>query len=243
MFINRDSAPATTSRKPERTPAATCRSPESTRYYPTRLATTLTSDAPALPNSSLTSTTTSTTSNQSTAPPTQNEKGYIILETNYRLYAYTSSPLLISILSLFSDLKTRYPNLVTAKLTKTSTTRAIQSGITSEQIISYLLTHAHPILSTQNPILPPTVVDQIRLWQLEGERMEAHQGYLIKDVGGAEEYEKAVKYAEALGVLRERFDAKGWFFVSRMEQMGAYFKQVSQRRRAMGTRMDATMGR
>lgn len=209
-------------------------SPTSASYYPTRLATTLTSDAPALPN---------TASSSTTSTNTTNAKGYIIVETNYRLYAYTSSPLLISILSLFSDLKTRYPNLVTAKLTKTSTTRAIQSGITSEQIISYLLTHAHPILSTQNPILPPTVVDQIRLWQLEGERMEAHQGYLIKDVGGAEEYEKAVKYAEALGVLRERFDAKGWFFVSRMEQMGAYFKQVSQRRRAMGTRMDATMGR
>ena len=73
--------------------------------------------------------------------------------------------------------------------------------------------------------------------------MEAHQGFLIKDVGGDEEFEAAVRYAEALGVLRDRFDDRGWFFVSRMEQMGQYFKQQSARRREMGTRMDATMGR
>lgn len=213
-------------------------SPTSTSYYPTRLSTTLTSDAPALPNTASTG-----ALSTSTGPANTNNKGYIIVETNYCLYAYTSSPLLISILSLFSDLKTRYPNLITAKLTKTSTQRAIASGITSEQIISYLITHAHPILAGQNPILPPTVVDQIRLWQLEGERMTAHQGFLIKDVGSVEDYEAAVKYAEALGVLKERFPARGWFFVSRMEQMGAYFKQQSARRREMATRMDTTMGR
>ena len=205
-------------------------------YYPTRLSTTLTSDAPAIPNTS--------TNSSTLGPQHGNNKGYIIVETNYRLYAYTSSPLHISILSLFSDLKTRYPNLTTAKLTKSSTQKAITSGITSEQIISYLTTHAHPILSSQNPTLPPTVVDQIRLWQLEGERMTAHAGYLIKDVGGGEEYEQAVKYAEALGVLKERFDGRGWFFVSRMEQMGQYFRQVgAKRKREMGTRMDGVMGR
>ena len=205
------------------------RSPTSTRYYPTRLATTLTSDAPALTNSSLTSTTTTSTE----ASAQQQEKGYIILETNYRLYAYTSSPLLISILSLFSSLHTRYPNLITAKITKTSILAAIISGITSNQIISYLTTHAHPVLRHSTPILPPTVVDQIRLWQIEGERMTAWKGFLIRDVGSREEYEKAVQYAEALGVLRKEFRSRGSFFVTRMDQMGVYFKNQALRRRQL----------
>jgi len=204
-------------------------SPSSSHYYPTRLATTLTSDSPALPNNSTPSATGLTAS---TNPATgSDEKGFIIVETNYRLYAYTSSPLLISIISLFADLKTRYPNLITAKLGKRSIQQAIAAGITSEQIISYLTTHAHPVLRHATPILPPTVVDQIRLWQLEGERMTTYSGFLIKDVGGPEDYDKAVRYAEALGVLKKEFKNKGWFFVSRMDQMSAYFRNLHARRR------------
>ena len=77
----------------------------------------------------------------------------------------------------------------------------------------------------------PTVVDQIRLWQIEGERMDVHSGFLIKDVGSAEDYERAVRYADALGVLKKEFRNKGWFFVSRMDQMSTYFKGLSARRR------------
>jgi transcription initiation factor TFIIH subunit 4 len=207
------------------------RTPDSTRYYPTRLATTLTSDAPALLNSSLTSTTTTDIGTDSNTSQQQNEKGYIIVETNYRLYAYTNSPLLISILSLFANLQTRYPNLVTAKITKASILQAITLGISSQQIIAYLTTHAHPVLRHSTPILPPTVVDQIRLWQIEGERMTAWKGYLIKDVGSQEEYDKAVQYAEALGVLRKEFRSKGWFFVTRMDQMKVYFNNISARKK------------
>ena len=208
------------------------RNESSERYYPTRLATTLTSDAPALPNNSLTATTVGSDT-ATTHPTSEGEKGYIIVETNYRLYAYTNSPLLISILSLFTQLQTRYPNLITGKITKTSVLSAISMGITSQQIIAYLTTHAHPILLRQHPILPPTVVDQIRLWQIEGERMTSWQGFLIKmDAGGAQEdYDKAVAYAEALGVLRKEFRGKGYFFVSRMEQMASYFRAQALRKK------------
>ncbi|KAK3703688.1 RNA polymerase II transcription factor B 52 kDa subunit [Vermiconidia calcicola] len=205
------------------------RASDTTRYYPTRLATTLTSDAPALPNSL-----TSTTTTDGDSAGGNNERGYIIVETNYRLYAYTSSPLPISILSLFCTLQTRYPNLITAKITKSSIQSAIALGISSAQIITYLTVHAHPILrqNPSAPVLPPTVVDQIRLWQIEGERMTSWQGYLIKDVGDREAYEKAVAYAEALGVLRKDFRNKGWFFVSRMDQMGSYFRNLAVKRKA-----------
>jgi transcription initiation factor TFIIH subunit 4 len=208
------------------------RSETADRYYPTRLATTLTSDAPALPNSSLTATTTSTTAGGEAATA-DGERGYIIVETNYRLYAYTNSPLLISVLSLFVQLQTRYPNLIAGKITKNSVLSAIGMGITSQQIIAYLTTHAHPILRRQHPILPPTVVDQIRLWQIEGERMTSWQGFLIKMEAGStrEEYDKAVQYAEALGVLRKEFRTKGFFFVSRMEQMASYFRSQALKKK------------
>ena len=64
--------------------------------------------------------------------------------------------------------------------------------------------------------------------------MTAWKGYLIRDVGGREEYAKAVAYAEALGVLRKQFESKGMFFVSRMDQMTGYFKNLAMRRREAG---------
>lgn len=220
------------------------RTPQSKRYYPTRLATTLTSDAPALPNSSLTSTSISANPSSSTTTPatggggssssllnpSETEKGYIIVETNYRIYAYTSSPLLISILSLFANLKTRFPNMLTATLTKSSIQAAIAAGITSSQIIEYLTTQAHPVLRKQRPILPPTVVDQIRLWQLEGERMTATPGFLIHQLA-ADEYKPAVTHADTIGVLAWRDDANLRFFVTKFDQMQQYFRAAAQRKK------------
>lgn len=209
------------------------RSADSKRYYPTRLATTLTSDSPALPNSSL-SNASVPGAEPAASQATEAEKGYIIVETNYRVYAYTSSPLLISILSLFANLKTRFPNMLTATLTKSSIQAAISAGITADQIITYLTTQAHPILRKSLPILPPTVVDQIRLWQLEGERMKATPGFLIKEIGTADEYEKAVTYADTIGVLVWRDDKGGRFFVTKFDQMQQYFRAANARRREDG---------
>jgi hypothetical protein len=66
------------------------------------------------------------------------------------------------VLALFTTLRSRFPNLVVGQITRESVKRALQSGISAEQvgaqvvqhlsslkpmlakIISYLSTHAHP---------------------------------------------------------------------------------------------------
>ncbi|KAG8530039.1 uncharacterized protein KY384_005521 [Bacidia gigantensis] len=186
-------------------------------FYPTRLATTLTSDTSGLRSSSL-------------GTSSDRNRGFIVAETNYRIYAYTSSNLQIAILSLFSRLITRYPNMIAGKITRESVRNAIGMGITSDQIISYLTTHAHPqMLTKSSTILPPTVVDQIRLWQLEGDRMKATVGFLFKDFNSQPEYEAPCKYAEEIGVLVWKQDRERRFFVTRVEQVAAYLKGKSGR--------------
>lgn len=76
------------------------------------------------------------------------EKGYIIVETNYRVYAYTESKLQISLLALFTELLYRFPNLTVGVITRDSIRQALRGGITARQIISYLEQHAHPKVST-----------------------------------------------------------------------------------------------
>lgn len=197
------------------------RNKESTRFYPTRLATTLTSDAGALQNAS--------TDFDNALRSSRTGKGYIIIETNYRLYAYTSSLLQIAVLNLFSRLTTRFPNLVSGKLTKESVQRAIAYGIEASQIIDYLTAHAHPQMQKNNPVLPPTVMDQIRLWEYEGERIRTTTGYLMKDFNTEAEYKDLLDYAKSLGVLTWKSDAKRLLFVDRIEQISQYLTNKKRR--------------
>jgi transcription initiation factor TFIIH subunit 4 len=194
------------------------------QFFPTRLATTLTSDASALRSI--------TAGFESALSTGSGTAGFIIIETNYRLYAYTDSPLQIAVLALFTKLTTRYPNMVTGRVTRESVYRAISSGISSDQIITYLSTHAHPQLLKAaaakggGPVLPPTVVDQIRLWQIENERMKTTGGYLFKEFESQDEYKKLLKYADEIGVLTWVSKTEEKFFVSKIEQLKDYMKSL-----------------
>ena len=112
------------------------------------------------------------------------------------------------------------------------------------KILSYLVAHAHPQMKKnvggsrlyrvsrvnrmQNPIIPVTVQDQIRLWELERHRVKGQDGepakstqrgrltelagYLYKDFGSMNDYEVVVKYARELGVVLWENGQKRMFF-------------------------------
>ncbi|KAF8629954.1 hypothetical protein AX17_005520 [Amanita inopinata Kibby_2008] len=176
------------------------RKPSSRRFSPTRLATTLTSSSPLLPTSAGTS----------SGP----QEGFIVLETNYRLYAYTDNPLQTAVLNLFVSLKYRFPNLVVGSITRDSVKKALMSGISADQIISYLITHAHPQMRKNNPLLPVTVQDQIRLWELEKNRLRSDEGYLYTAFASQADYEYVLKYAKELEVVLWENPTKRCFFGS-----------------------------
>ncbi|XP_048346534.1 general transcription factor IIH subunit 4-like [Sphaerodactylus townsendi] len=135
---------------------------KSRRYYPTRLAINLSSGISGV---------TVDTHNQ----------GYIVVETNYRIYAYTDSELQIALIALFSEMLYRFPNLVVAQVTRESVQQAIANGITADQIIHFLRTRAHSVMLKQTPVLPPTITDQIRLWELERDRLRFSEGVYPKE--------------------------------------------------------------
>ncbi|KIJ14446.1 hypothetical protein PAXINDRAFT_135073 [Paxillus involutus ATCC 200175] len=188
------------------------RKASSKRFNPTRLATTLTSLSPPLPTSS-------TAGGARAGPGTSvalttgaGQQGFIVLETNYRIYAYTDNPLEIAVLNLFITLKYRFPNLVVGMLTRESVRKALSNGISAEQIISYLTTHAHPQMRKNNPLLPVTVQDQVRLWELERNRLKSAEGFLYKDFASQADYEYVLSYAKQLGVVLWENIAKRCFF-------------------------------
>ncbi|ODQ80569.1 hypothetical protein BABINDRAFT_160832 [Babjeviella inositovora NRRL Y-12698] len=219
----------------------------SRRFYPTRLATTLTSESMAMKTPAAAM---KEALKEEDAEPdkvnilSSTADGSVIIETNFKLYAYTTSPLLIAILNLFVHLKTRFANMICGQLTRESVRHALYNGITAEQIILFLENHAHPRMRRLGEeklnkrlefdrnnnikpaagaamdeyrleILPPTVVDQIKLWQLEMDRIQTWDGYCFSDFSNVQEFELLNAYAEEIGVLLWSDKNKKKFFITK----------------------------
>ncbi|KAM7540514.1 hypothetical protein Aperf_G00000032999 [Anoplocephala perfoliata] len=153
--------------------------------------------------------------------------GYILVETNFRLYAYTDSVLKTSLLSLFSKIRVRYPNLVVADITRESVREALLRGISSQQIISFLTSNAHPDMLRQTPILPPTLADQLRLWELERERFLAQDGCLYEQFTKNTDFEMVRDYAKSRNYLLWECPERRLMVVSKAghEDVRVFWKQ------------------
>uniref|UniRef100_A0A8C5G0B0 General transcription factor IIH subunit 4 n=1 Tax=Gouania willdenowi TaxID=441366 RepID=A0A8C5G0B0_GOUWI len=107
----------------------------------------------------------------------------------------------IALVALFSEMLYRFPNVVVAQLTRESVQQAIANGITAQQIIHFLRTRVHPVLLSQNPVLPPTITDQIRLWELERDRLQFTEGVLYNQFLSQADFEVLRDRAQGLGCL------------------------------------------
>ena len=56
------------------------------------------------------------------------------------------------------------------------------------------------------------MTDQIRLWEMEKNRLESTAGYLFRDFVTSQDYLMVVKYADELGWVVWRDDMKRMFF-------------------------------
>jgi transcription initiation factor TFIIH subunit 4 len=67
--------------------------------------------------------------------------------------------------------------------------------------VSSIMAFARPSSTAQDPLLPPTVTDQIRLWELEKKRVLDASGYLYEDFRAAADFNLVKDYAQQLGVV------------------------------------------
>jgi transcription initiation factor TFIIH subunit 4 len=148
----------------------------------------------------------------------QETSGYIIVETNYRVYAYCdtrNNPLQVALLNLFVDVQYCLPNLAVGLITRESVLNALRVGISSTQLLGYLYQRAHPEMQKNNPVLPETVVDQVRLWEKERNRITAQSGALLKGFQSEPDYRTCKAEAEKMGGLLYHVDTKQVLVVSR----------------------------
>lgn len=84
----------------------------------------------------------------------------LIMETNHKLYFYTKDPLQIAIISSFTQITCKFPNMIGGQLTGSSVALAFKKGITANQLIEYLKS----LIGTATS-MPMVIEDQIRVWE------------------------------------------------------------------------------
>ncbi|WVQ73426.1 hypothetical protein IAR50_002998 [Cryptococcus sp. DSM 104548] len=168
----------------------------SDQFWPTHLATSLCSGDSAAINTQ-----------------TADDKRFLILETNYKIYAYTSNDLEIAILNLFVDIRIRYPNLVVGKLDRQHVKAAMDKGISAHQIIAYLASHAHPqMYNSPPPLLHPTIVDQLHLWDSERHRLQMEETVMY-EFFSKELFDDTVNEAKANAALQHSSASSKLLFI------------------------------
>jgi transcription initiation factor TFIIH subunit 4 len=159
---------------------------EMDRFYPTSLGVSLVSATSHTEADSVTA---------KTLGPSLSTSGdiQIIVETNFRVYAYTTSAFQTNLLRLFTHMRYRLPNLVVGHLTRDAVREALMIGIKADQIIGYLNAHGHPRM--KNGVIPSTVRDEIKLWEAEQGRVQMKRSFLLRDFQSAEQFERVLQYA------------------------------------------------
>lgn len=99
---------------------------------------------------------------QSSASKANSDK-FIIVETNFKVYAYTKSKVQLALFKLFMRVEYAFPDLVVATLTRTSLQPAFERGITAKQIIDFLESHAHVNARFNKLALQRTSLELIQL--------------------------------------------------------------------------------
>ncbi|KAL3534754.1 hypothetical protein ACH5RR_003215 [Cinchona calisaya] len=141
------------------------------------------------------------------------KQGFVVVETNFRMYAYSSSKLHCEILRLFSRVEYQLPNLIVGAITKESLYKAFQNGITAEQIISFLQQNAHPRVAERIPSVPENVTDQMRLWESDLNRVESVPAHFFEEFPSKDVFEAACDFARECGGLLWENSKKMWLVV------------------------------
>lgn len=156
------------------------------------------------------------------------QHGYLIVETNFRVFALDPTDLQVALLSKFVDIQYRFPNMTVGTLTRASVGSALVNGmarviqqrhvcryayrlrsaiadITADQLVKYLHSHVHPRMEpcpgTDWSPLPRAVTDQLFLWQEDTQRITVTPARLYMDFSLERDHDDTLAFVRESGHL------------------------------------------
>lgn len=137
-------------------------------------------------------------------------KGFIIIENNFRLFVYSSSTFTLRLVSLFAERLTSLPNMVVFHIKRKTILHALSLGLSATHVIGFLRRNLHPKVSQESV----SVVEiQIQQWEGEKERIKAQKGVLYDAFSSQQPFELTRDYATKLGCVLWENSEKRFLFV------------------------------
>jgi transcription initiation factor TFIIH subunit 4 len=143
----------------------------------------------------------------------------IIVESNFKVYAHTSSSLQARLLEYFCRITSTLPHLVVGSLSSESVMKAFKLGICAETILGYLESAAHPRALKRKEhgaaVIPDNVRGQLEVWESNRSRTTSWKAVRITWKGDASsqcEFERARAYSKDDGSFlwcQEDVDGQG----------------------------------
>ncbi|KAL8267532.1 hypothetical protein R6Q59_004876, partial [Mikania micrantha] len=87
------------------------------------------------------------------------------------------------------------PNLIVGSITKENLYKAFSDGIKADQAISFLQQNAHPLVADRVPSVLRNVMNQIRLWKLDLNRVHMTTAHFFNDFPSRDLFEAACDFA------------------------------------------------
>ncbi|KAF6260454.1 Tfb2-domain-containing protein [Scenedesmus sp. NREL 46B-D3] len=141
---------------------------------------------------------------------------YIIVETNFRVYAHTSCPLQRRVLARLMRTDCLLPNLFVGSLTRETFLAALELGISAGDVTAFLQQHAHPQAARRVPSVPENVQEQLVLWEGETRRVQAQSATLYSSFEDDELFLAASNHAAQLGVRLWADNSQRQFAIKRL---------------------------
>ena len=86
----------------------------------------------------------------------------LVVDSNLHLTGYTTNPLQLRIIALFSDVRRQLGSAVAAVITRKSVLRATECGVSVARVIEFLKSNSHPVT---RGVVPNNVTMQLKLWE------------------------------------------------------------------------------
>uniref|UniRef100_A0A383W7J1 RNA polymerase II transcription factor B subunit 2 n=1 Tax=Tetradesmus obliquus TaxID=3088 RepID=A0A383W7J1_TETOB len=162
---------------------------------------------------------------------------YIIVETNFRVYAHTSCPLQRRLLARLMRTDCLLPNLFVGSLTREAFLAALGLGVSAADVAGFLAQHAHPQVARRVPSVPENVQEQLVLWESETRRVVAEPATLYSAFEDDDLFLAASHHAGQLGVRLWADNSQRQFAIKRLGHealKGFIVEYKRQRERSSG---------
>ena len=97
----------------------------------------------------------------------------MIVESNFKIYAYTDNKFDVQILDFLCDIEYIFPQFRVGSITRSSIRRVMKRGAESRVILKFLSNHAHKqmdyktLYNEEYYNIPENVLQQILIWEEE----------------------------------------------------------------------------